>query len=202
MNASDDLEAFSLSCGRSGRSFLRSIGGASGLHLHVARLGGKLPFGSRSGFVRNLNVVQHLNRPGGLRHARGGAFVLHHRGGAGPGGHAILDVDLKTVLADLGLGQFGLDGGFDFRVAELALAVRLGEGSGKQRQRAGQQAKNEQSFFSCRFSGLGSQTLATLIRVSTRAAILPWARRIPTFESTGASAGCFTMPPAWLVTIA
>ena len=85
----------------------------------------------RTGAVGNLDVVEHLYSAGGLRHSRGRAFVLHYRGRSRPGGDSILNVNLEAVLADLGLRQFGLDGGFDFSVAKLAFAVRLGEGAGK-----------------------------------------------------------------------
>jgi hypothetical protein len=50
----------------------------AGFHLDVARLVGNASFGRQSRLLGNFNVVDHLNSAGRFRHARGGAFVLHH----------------------------------------------------------------------------------------------------------------------------
>jgi hypothetical protein len=73
--------------------------------------------------------------------------VLHDWGDACPGSYPIFDVHLKAILTDLGLGQFGFDGGFDFGIAELALAVGNAEGAGEQRQPAAEKAKKKTCAF-------------------------------------------------------
>src|SRR5579863_8918930 len=103
----------------------------------MARLARKIPFSRQSRFARNFDVVDYLNSAGRLRHSRGGAFVLHDRCGTSPSGDTILDMNLQTVLTDLRLGQFGLDGSFNLGVAVLGLAMRHRERSGRQGPRAG-----------------------------------------------------------------
>ena len=119
----------------------------------------------------------------------------------------ILDVDLKSVLADLGFRQFGLDGGFDFGVAELALAVRHGERPGaKDNEQASRQRITRALFMSiqcARRAGIRKQKkrlLDDLAQHAGRDFALRHANATP--ESTGASAGCLTMPPPSLVTMA
>jgi hypothetical protein len=53
---------------------------------------------------------------------------------------------LKAILTDLGLGQFGFDGGFNLGIAELALAVR-NAGACEQRQPVANKAKKKTRAF-------------------------------------------------------
>src|SRR5581483_1257174 len=98
--------------------------GGSGLYLHAPR---------RTGWPRNFDVIYHVNGSRRLCHPCRRALVLHHRGGPGPGGHTVLDMHLKPLLADLGLRQLRLDGRLHLGIAELALAVGHAERTGLER---------------------------------------------------------------------
>lgn len=70
----------------------------------------------------DLDVIDNLHRSGRFGHTGRGTFMLHHVGGAFPGNHAALYVELEPVFADLRFRQLRTNARIDLRIANAYFA--------------------------------------------------------------------------------